>query len=86
MNEPTDPHLGDVGVLYQAERYDRALIVAEKALTLAEAAFGPDHLNVPTSAEEVGHEVHRGEYVHEGDYRPECAYDGSRGRWRRHHR
>lgn len=39
----------EVKSLYQKGQYDRALVVAKKALDAAEKTFGPDHLTVAMS-------------------------------------
>src|SRR2546426_10246934 len=39
----------EVMSLYQAGRYDRAVVVAKKALEVAEKALGPEHPDVATS-------------------------------------
>ncbi|MDP3027902.1 MAG: tetratricopeptide repeat protein [Deltaproteobacteria bacterium] len=44
---------GEVMSLYRQGRYDRAVVVAKKALQVAEQALGPDHPSVATSLENM---------------------------------
>jgi hypothetical protein len=39
--------------LYRAAKYDRAFVLAQKALRVAEQNVGPDHPNVATSLENL---------------------------------
>ena len=43
----------EVVALYQKGQYDRAVIVAKKAIEVAEKAIGRDHPDVPTSLENM---------------------------------
>ena len=48
----------EVKSLYQKGQYDRAVVVAKKALTVAEVNVGPDHPDVATSLNNLA-EVYR---------------------------
>lgn len=53
----------EVNDLYRAGKYDRAVVVAQKALQVAEQNVGPDHPHVATSLSNLA-ELHRTQ----GDY------------------
>ncbi len=44
-----DTLIQEVGELYSAGKYDRAVVVAKKALEVAKENVGPDHPDVATS-------------------------------------
>ena len=54
----------EVMSLYRQGRYDRAVIVAKKALQVAEKAVGPDHPSVATSLNNLAELYHtQGQYA-----------------------
>ena len=53
----------EVNSLYQQGRYDRAVVVAKKALQVAEQTVGPDHPSVATSSNKLARL-----YVNQGQY------------------
>ena len=54
----------EVTDLFRAGKYDRAVVVAKKALEVAEKAFGPDHHNVATSLNSLAEQYRaQGQYA-----------------------
>ena len=67
----------EVMELYRAGKYDRAVIVAQKALQVAEQNVGPDHPDVATSLNNLA-----GLYRTQGDYaKAEPLYKRSLAIW-----